>query len=69
MTTVPQLAGTTATIESPARTAMLLALLDGRALTAGELAHAAGVAAATASGQLQRLLEGGCSRSNGRRAP
>jgi DNA-binding transcriptional ArsR family regulator len=39
----------------PARAAMLVALTDGRALTAGELARAAGVAPQTASGHLHRL--------------
>lgn len=41
------------------RAAMLTALLDGRALPAGELARAAGVTPQTASGHLARLLEGG----------
>ena len=36
-------------IGEPARTAMLLQLMDGRALTANELARAAGVSPATAS--------------------
>ena len=36
---------------------MLLALLDGRALTAGELAYAAGVSPQTTSGHLARLTE------------
>lgn len=38
---------------------MLAALLDGRALTATELAYAAGVAPQTASGHLGKLTEGG----------
>ena len=42
-----------------ARAAMLIALLDGRPLAAGELARAAGVGAATASAHLARLLDGG----------
>ncbi len=41
------------------RAAMLTALLDGRALAAGELARLAGVSAATASSHLARLLAGG----------
>lgn len=41
----------------PARAAMLHALLDGRALTASELARAAGVSPQTASGHLTRLTE------------
>ena len=42
-----------------ARTAMLTALMDGRALTAGELAREAGVTAQTASGHLARMEEAG----------
>lgn len=38
---------------------MLLSLLDGRALPAGELAFSANVAPQTASGHLARLVEGG----------
>lgn len=41
------------------RAAFCLALLDGRAWTAGELAKAAGVAVSTASGHLDRLVGGG----------
>ncbi len=41
------------------RAAMLTALLDGRALAAGELAQLAGVTPATASTHLARLLDGG----------
>lgn len=41
----------------PARARMLTALLDGRALSAGELARIAGIGAATASGHLARLVE------------
>jgi hypothetical protein len=37
---------------------VLVALLDGRALTATELAYAAGVAPQTASGHLAKLTEG-----------
>lgn len=43
----------------PARAAMLTALLDDRALAAGELAKLAGVSPATASEHLTRLLGGG----------
>src|SRR5690606_18299451 len=43
----------------PARAAMLDALMDGRALTAGELARCAGVTPQTASGHLGRLNKGG----------
>ncbi len=41
-----------------ARAAMLTALLDGRPLSAGELARTAGVSAATASSHLGKLLTG-----------
>src|SRR3954468_12354405 len=44
-------------IGDPARANMLSALMDRRALTAGELAWAAGVSAPTASGHLARLAE------------
>jgi DNA-binding transcriptional ArsR family regulator len=40
------------------RAAMLTALLDGRPLSAGELARTAGVSAATASSHLGKLLDG-----------
>jgi DNA-binding transcriptional ArsR family regulator len=43
----------------PARASMLHALMDGRALTAAELAWVAGVAPQTASGHLARLTAGG----------
>ncbi|MEV8636446.1 winged helix-turn-helix domain-containing protein [Streptosporangium sp. NPDC051023] len=48
-----------ALIADPTRAAMLTALLDGRALAAGELAGLAGVSPATASAHLTRLLDGG----------
>lgn len=41
------------------RATMLAALMDGRALTAGELARIAGIGAPAASAHLARLLEGG----------
>jgi DNA-binding transcriptional ArsR family regulator len=41
----------------PARAAMLMALMDGKALTAAELARAAGVTPQTASGHLARLSQ------------
>lgn len=59
MTSIASLSETGALIGEPARTAMLVTLMDGRALTAGELARAAGVTPATASGHLARLVEGG----------
>ena len=54
-----QVARTASLMGEPARTAMLLALMDGRALTASELALAAGVTAATASRHLALLQEAG----------
>ena len=48
-----------ALVGEPARAAMLLALGDGRALPAGELAACAGVSAATASGHLGALRDAG----------
>jgi len=56
---LPSVAGAAALIADPARAAMLMALVDGRALPAGELAYAAGVTAQTASSHLSRLLDGG----------
>jgi DNA-binding transcriptional ArsR family regulator len=46
-------------LADPTRVTFLLALLDGRAWTAGELAARAGVAASTASAHLDRLVGGG----------
>ena len=43
----------------PARAAMLHALMDGRALTASELAGVAGITAQTASSHLARMTEAG----------
>jgi DNA-binding transcriptional ArsR family regulator len=54
----PSLAEVAALVGNPARANMLTALLDGRALTATELAYAGGVAPQTASGHLARLTEG-----------
>jgi DNA-binding transcriptional ArsR family regulator len=48
-----------ALIGDPVRALMLNALLDGRALPAGELAFAAGVTPQTASSHLNKLLTGG----------
>ncbi len=53
------LAATAALMADPARARMLAALMSGEALTAGELARIAGVTAATASGHLARLADGG----------
>jgi DNA-binding transcriptional ArsR family regulator len=54
-----QLAELGSLLSEPARAAMLLALTDGTARPAGELAQAAGVTPATASAHLRRLLDGG----------
>ena len=54
-----QLAELGALLAEPARAAMLLALVDGTARPAGELAQVAGIGAATASAHLRRLLDGG----------
>jgi DNA-binding transcriptional ArsR family regulator len=43
----------------PARAGMLHALMDGRALTASELAHVAGITPQTASGHLARMTAAG----------
>jgi DNA-binding transcriptional ArsR family regulator len=48
-----------ALLADPGRCRMLLALSDGRALPASRLAAEAGVAPATASGHLKRLVDGG----------
>ena len=46
-------------VGDPTRAAMLVALLDGRPRTAGELGRLGGVAPSTASGHLAQLLDGG----------
>lgn len=55
----PSLAEIAALVGNPARANILLALLGGRALTATELAHAAGVSPQTTSGHLGRLTTAG----------
>ena len=52
-------AATAALVGDPARANMLAALMDGRALTATELASAAGITPQTASGHLAQLTEAG----------
>jgi DNA-binding transcriptional ArsR family regulator len=52
----PDIASVAALIGEPARATMLLALLDGRALPAGELAFSANVAPQTASSHLAKLV-------------
>lgn len=54
-----QIAHIASLVGEPARTGMLLALMDGRALTARELAEAGRVSAATASRHLGLLVEAG----------
>jgi DNA-binding transcriptional ArsR family regulator len=56
---LPSVAEAASLIADPARAAMLMALVDGRAMPAGELAYSAGVTAQTASSHLSRLLDGG----------
>lgn len=55
----PNIARLAALLADPARAQILLALMDGRALTAGELARAGGVSPQTASSHLGKLLDGG----------
>lgn len=59
MATTAQFAEIAALAGDPARAAMLHALMDGRALTAAELAAVAGITPQTASGHLQRLVGAG----------
>src|SRR5579859_7576244 len=59
MSTGTSVAEIAALVGDPARANMLDALLDGRALTAGELAYVARVTAPTASGHLGKLTEAG----------
>jgi DNA-binding transcriptional ArsR family regulator len=55
MSNAPQIAEMAALVGDPARAHMLVALLGGRALTATELAYAAGVSPPTTSGHLGKL--------------
>jgi DNA-binding transcriptional ArsR family regulator len=59
MFTTAALAETAALVGNPGRAAMLMALMDGRALTAAELARAAGITPQTASDHLARLTAAG----------
>lgn len=61
-------AHTAALVGEPARAAMLLELMDGRALTATELARVAGITAATGSRHLAQLVQAGllCVTAQGR---
>jgi DNA-binding transcriptional ArsR family regulator len=55
----PLIASVAALIGDPARANILTALMDGRALTASELAETAGVSLSTASGHLAKLVQAG----------
>ncbi|MBK3543477.1 winged helix-turn-helix domain-containing protein, partial [Streptomyces sp. MBT60] len=57
--TAGRLAALAALLADETRASFCLALLDGRAWTAGELARYAGVAPSTASEHLGRLVAGG----------
>jgi len=59
---INQIARIASLIGEPARTAMLIELMDGRALTANELARAARVSAQTASRHLAQLVDAGLLR-------
>jgi len=59
MITGPLIAEIAGLVGEPARAHMLSALLDGRALTAAELAYAARITAQTASTHLAKLTEAG----------
>jgi DNA-binding transcriptional ArsR family regulator len=54
----PQIARIASLVADPARSFMLLALMDGRALTATELASVAGITKQTASSHLTKLVDG-----------
>jgi DNA-binding transcriptional ArsR family regulator len=54
-----RIAATASLLGDPARANILAALMDGRSLTAKELAYAAHVTPQTASGHLAKLTEGG----------
>src|SRR3984957_19445455 len=56
MSNAPHIAEVAALVGDPARANMLCALLGGRALTATELAFAAGVSPQTTSGHLGKLF-------------
>src|SRR5262245_32530750 len=59
MATPAKFAEIAALAGDPARAGMLHALMDGRALTASELAHVAGITPQTASGHLARMTTAG----------
>jgi DNA-binding transcriptional ArsR family regulator len=55
----PKIAQVAALVGDPARANMLATLMDGRTLTASELAYVSGVAPQTASGHLAKLTDAG----------
>lgn len=59
MNTIYPIATVGELIGEPARAAILIALLDGRARTAGELALTASISAQSASAHLSKLVDGG----------
>ena len=59
MSTGAKMAAIAALVGESGRARMLIALMDGRALTATELAQLAGVSASTASGHLGKLTQAG----------
>ena len=59
MSNAGRLSQVAALIGDPARANMLTCLMDGRSLTAGELAYAARVTPQTASGHLTKLVDAG----------
>jgi len=59
MPSTPNIAAVAAVIADPTRARMLTTLMDGRALTATELALAGGVVPSTASSHLARLTDSG----------
>ena len=61
---VNQIARSASLIGEPARTAMLIELMDGRALTANELARVARVSPQTASRHLAQLVDAGLLQAN-----
>ena len=66
MTTGPIIAEIAALVGDPARAEIVMALLDGRTLTATELAHAARITPQTASTHLGKLTEAGLLSMNRR---
>ena len=58
----PDIARVASLIGDPARAGMLVALMSGKALSAGELAREAGVTPATASSHLKKMQDGGLLR-------